>query len=100
MTVVTEEEFSKLSQLCKISFTEEEKCLLLPRLEKIVSYMNLLSELDTKDVSPCYQPTEITEDTLEDDIEGPLLATSDFLINVPSKVGTLIRVPSVMKPRK
>ena len=90
--VITKELIHKLSQLARIRVNEED---LREQLADIIDYVELLSEVDTKDVPPCIQVVEGLDAELRDDEEGELLTT--FLDGVPDQVGGMVRVPPVMK---
>lgn len=94
---LNEEEFHKLTRLCKIKFSEEEKQIVLEKISKVIAHVAQLDELDTKDVRPCYQVVLAASDTMREDEEGPLLSREEFLANVPSHIGGMIKVPAVMK---
>ena len=95
MTELSEEELTKLTHLCRIKCSEEEKKQFLSNLGKILSYISQLEEVDTRDVTPCSQviPTHhMREDVVED-----LLSREAFLSNAPAHIGGMIRVPPIIK---
>ncbi len=97
MSLLDEKEFTKLTKLCRINCSSEEKEVLLPKIQRVVSYIELLNELDTKGVTPCYQVTPTSLEIMREDEEGPLLSREEFLLNAPSHIGGMIKVPTVMK---
>jgi aspartyl-tRNA(Asn)/glutamyl-tRNA(Gln) amidotransferase subunit C len=97
MTLLSDKEFTKLTQLCRINCSPQEKEVLSHKIQRVVSYIDLLDELDTKGVTPCYQVTPTQPKVLREDEEGPLLSQEEFLSNAPSSIGGMIKVPAVMK---
>ncbi|MBS0627786.1 MAG: Asp-tRNA(Asn)/Glu-tRNA(Gln) amidotransferase subunit GatC [Verrucomicrobia bacterium] len=97
MSLLNEEEFIKLTKLCRIQCSSDEKELFLQKIQRVISYMALLDEIDTKDTPPCYQVVPSLSEVTREDIEGPLLSREEFLSNAPSHIGGMIKVPTVMK---
>lgn len=92
-----ESEFTKLSRLCRISCTEEEKKNLSKSIEDVLSYMEQLQEIDTEGVPPCLTVLETLTNEMREDIPEEPLSRDLFLANAPSHVGGMIRVPPVFK---
>jgi len=92
-----EEELTKLTKLCRIECTEEEKKILQQRLAKILKYIELLGEVDTEGVEPCCRVSENLKSVLREDEVGETLPRELFLANAPAHVGGMIRVPPVIK---
>lgn len=97
MSSLDENEFNKLTKLCRINCSSDEKEVLFDRIQKITSYIELLGELDTQGVTPCYQVTIASSEVMREDEEGPLLSREEFIGNAPSHIGGMIKVPCVMK---
>ena len=89
--MITKKLIHKLSKLARIRVNEED---LREKLGGIIDYIELLSEVDTKDVPPCIQVVEGLDAQLRDDEEGELLTT--FLDGAPDQVGGMVRVPPVI----
>jgi aspartyl-tRNA(Asn)/glutamyl-tRNA(Gln) amidotransferase subunit C len=86
-----------LVTLSRIDCTEAEQDDLLDNLQKILSYIDLLDEIDTTDVAPCNQVIAGTCNVMREDVVGETLPRDVFLENAPSQIGGMIRVPPVMK---
>lgn len=97
MTQINEEEISKLTKLCRIECTEEEKVSLVANISKILSHIVLLQEVDTKDVPPCAHVMEQLSNVMREDVIGPTLPREEFLSNAPAHIGGMIRVPPIIK---
>ena len=89
-----------LTQLCRISLTEEEMEKLLRDLQKIVAYVEQLQEVDTSSVHPCNNVLEGMVSFMREDATDGVLTREDFLKNAPSHVGGMIKVPPVLKQSK
>jgi aspartyl/glutamyl-tRNA(Asn/Gln) amidotransferase C subunit len=97
MITFDEEDLEKLNKLCRIGeATEEEKRTISKHLNKVLGYMELLSEVDTTNVPTCYQVGETQENVLRDDVVMDTLPREQFLDNASSYVGGMIRVPTVI----
>lgn len=95
-----ESEFNKLSRLCRISCTEEEKKKFSKSIEDVLSYVEQLQEIDTEGVPPCLTVLETLTNELREDIEEAPLSRDLFLTNAPSHVGGMVRVPPVFKQQR
>ena len=97
MTELNDEELEKLTKLCRIKCTEKERLKLASDISKIISYMDLLQEVDTEDVEPCSHIMEQTSSITREDKVEPTLPREEFLSNAPAHIGGMIRVPPIIK---
>ena len=97
MTQFDENGLAKLFHLCRIEYSGEEKKQFLKNFNKILSYIELLQEVQTDHVSPTNHLFETVSNQLRDDEVSDLLSRDDFLSNAPSHVGGMVRVPPVIK---
>lgn len=98
MTQLNRETIHYLSELSRIACTEQEELSLLHDLKQIVSYMDLLNELDTDGVIPCHTVLEkLTQTPTREDVAAATLSQKKFLDNAPQKTGGFVRVPTVLK---
>ncbi len=89
-----------LTQLSRIQCTPEEEVLLLEHLDKVLDYIELLKNIPTDDVPPCYSVLEFTENvTREDEVKDPY-PRDEFIANSPSHIGGMIRIPQVIQGNK
>ena len=95
--MLNDQEFAKLTKLCRISCSEEEKQGFLKSLDDILKYVAQLGEVNTENVATCYTVLEDLSNVLRDDTPGEYLAREAFLENAPAHVGSMIKVPSVIK---
>lgn len=97
MAEFDEKELEKLTKLCRIECTEEEKKSLQHHLTSILKYVDQLKEVDTAGVEPCYSVLKTLTNVMREDEIGELLPRDLFLANAPAHVGGMIRVPPVIK---
>lgn len=87
-----------LKKLCRIDFSPDEERSLQTSLKRVLEYVDMLNEVDTKNVEPCrfvhptIQKTEMRDDTIQD-----VLTREQFLSNAPDQIGGMIRTPPVLK---
>lgn len=92
-----ESDFNKLCRLCHISATEKEKKELLKSIADVLAYVELLDEVNTEGVTPCFTVHETLRSVMREDIPEAPLPRDLFLANAPAHVGGMIRVPPVLK---
>jgi aspartyl-tRNA(Asn)/glutamyl-tRNA(Gln) amidotransferase subunit C len=96
------EEFDKdtliqLARLCRINCTDKELEILLKNLQSILGYMDQLREVNTENVPVCNHVSEAIESFMREDEPSASLDPETFLKNSPSRVGRMVRVPTVIK---
>lgn len=88
---------NNLTKLSRIECTQEEQYALLERLDQILDYMEMLKNIPTDDVEPCYSVLKFSENvTREDEVEDTY-SRDDFIANSPSQIGGMIRIPLVIQ---
>ncbi|MBN1915290.1 MAG: Asp-tRNA(Asn)/Glu-tRNA(Gln) amidotransferase subunit GatC [Parachlamydiales bacterium] len=87
-----------LERLCRIKCSEEEAPDLLQNLQKILSYVEQLNEVNTDNVSECYHILEdVPTTSSREDVVGTHLSRDVFLANAPEHIGGMIKVPTVIQ---
>jgi len=97
MSHIDAQAVKKLIKLSRIKCTEQEQLMLVKELEKTLSYIDLLQEVDTEGVEPCYHVSDGMVNVMRDDIVGETLPRTTFLANAPDHINGLIRVPLVIQ---
>jgi aspartyl-tRNA(Asn)/glutamyl-tRNA(Gln) amidotransferase subunit C len=97
VTEINKETIKTLFSLSRISCSEEEIVDLQANLQKIVTYIEQLNELDTENVPACHQVIEGACNVMREDVVGETLSREIFLEDAPSQIGGMIRVPPVFK---
>lgn len=85
-----------IAKLARLSVSEEEKELFGPQLNGILSYMEKLNELDTKDVGPTSHVLSLSN-VMRDDIPGNSIPREDALMNAPDHTDKFYRVPKIIE---
>lgn len=91
------EDVARLAHLCHIKISKEEEEKTTTNLKNILTYVSLLEELDTQNVTPCVHVLEGIQGFLREDKEGPCLNREEFLKNAPDHVGSMVKVPPVIQ---
>lgn len=97
MSHLNKKTIQTLTRLSRIGCSPEEEKSLLEDLEKILAYVDQLNEVNTDAVEPCYQVIQDMTALMREDTVGETLSRERFLSNVPSQIGGLVRIPTVLK---
>ena len=89
---ITNELIEKLESLSKIKLNENEKQKCSEDIEKIISFMNILNEVDTKDVEALSHAFSI-KNVMREDETAPSIKNSDVLKNAPNSEKGCFKVP-------
>ena len=85
-----------LSRLAKLQFDEKSADKMKEDLEKIIGFVNKLSEIDTECIEPLiYLSNEVN--TLRKDEVANEVSQKDALKNAPQKDSDYFKVPTVLK---
>lgn len=93
---VSKKDVEYVSELSRLSFSEEEKENLIGDLNSVLGYVEKLNELDTDDVEIIVNPYYIENKFREDEIE-PSMELSSILDNAPDKLEEYIVVPKIIE---
>lgn len=85
----------KLAELAKLEFDEEGKKEIAKDLNRIVEFIEKLSELDTSEVAPLIYLSEDTN-VMRNDVVKPEITQQEALKNAPVKDSDYIKVPKVI----
>ncbi len=89
-------EVEHVSRLARIYLTDTEKSKFSAELSSILEYMDLLSEVDTTDVTPTVHTLSIIN-ALRHDARKPSIPHDDALQNAPSESNGMFSVPKVIE---
>ena len=92
---VDENTVNKLADLSKLEFDEGAKKEIIEDLNKILSFVDKLNELDTDNVDPLIYMTEETNILRKDKVVQKI-TQAQALINAPEKDSDYILVPKVL----
>ena len=82
--------------LVRLGISEAEAQAFSHQFTSIIEYFHLLNEVDTVDVPPAYQSSNIRNSMRADEVQ-PSMPREDFLKNVPRRDGDYVQVPLVFK---
>jgi aspartyl-tRNA(Asn)/glutamyl-tRNA(Gln) amidotransferase subunit C len=85
----------KVAGLAKLEFVGEEKEAIKKDMERILTFMDLLNEVDTEGVEPLKYVTEGTQN-LRADKSSTMISKVEALENAPSKDSDYFKVPKVL----
>lgn len=92
---INNETIEKLSDLAKLNFNETEKVALINDLNRILSYIDKLNEVNTDGVEPLIFMSELVN-VLREDEAKPVATKAEALLNAPAKDSDYFRVPKVL----
>ena len=96
---INESDIKKIAQLAHLELDEAEVKLFGPQIAEIVSYVEQLRELETKDVQPALggltPEGERTDSSRDDELE-PSLGQAVALEEAPDPAEGYFRVPKVL----
>lgn len=93
---VSNDDVLKLAALSAITLADDEVDSLRIDIENILGYVQQLGELDTTDVEPTYQVTDLQNVTRADEIIDYGVTREDLLALAPETVDTSVKVPKVL----
>ena len=86
----------KLANLARLRFEPEEKSEIKKDLQKMISFVEKLNELDTTGVEPLLFMTDEVNVLREDEVRGSI-TREEGLLNAPLKDGVFFKVPKVIR---
>ena len=86
----------KLARLSRLSFDAEEKEEIKTDLQKMISFVEKLNELDLSNVEPLVHMSDAVNVFREDEIKGSI-STEDAFRNAPVHDNIYFKVPTVIK---
>ena len=92
--MITIKDVEHVAKLARLSLTEEEKEMFTSQLSDIVSYMDLLNELDTENVEPMARAIPMVNVMREDEVRQSF-KRDQMLDNAPIEEDGFIRVPKI-----
>ncbi|NCU37440.1 Asp-tRNA(Asn)/Glu-tRNA(Gln) amidotransferase subunit GatC [Candidatus Saccharibacteria bacterium] len=96
MSTITTNDVRHLAQLSSLQLSDEEVVNLQVDLEKILLYIDQLSELDTTGVEPTYQVTGLRNVWRDDTVEPMVVDRDELLKQAPDKTDDSVKVPKVL----
>ena len=97
MKIIDEKTVKHVALLSRLSLDEKELQAYSKQLASILSYINKLNEIDTREVPPTSHPLSTLKNVFRKDILKKSLETTEVLKNAPSRDGDLFKVPQVIE---
>lgn len=92
---ITEEIIDHIAHLSRLEFQGEQKTAIREDLQKIISFMDKLSEVPTDDVEPLiFMTNEVNK--LREDVPVVTISQAEALKNAPKKDSDYFRIPKVL----
>ena len=85
-----------LAHLARLEFDETKEQEMLTDLNKILNWVDKLSELDTENIEPLIHMTEEVN-VMREDVAQNTVTHEEALRNAPKKDSDYIRVPKVLE---
>lgn len=89
------DEVKKVASLARLSLSDEELATYGEQLTKILSYVEVLDEVDITDATPMPHAVDL-QNVLREDERRPSLAREDALSNAPKTDGKYFQVPQIL----
>jgi aspartyl-tRNA(Asn)/glutamyl-tRNA(Gln) amidotransferase subunit C len=100
MAKLTKKDVIHVAELSNLNLSEKEIDKFLPQLSKIVEFVDVLSEVDTKDIKPTSQTTGLVNVLREDAIKSDQMLSQDASISgTDSSHNNLFKVPAILSER-
>lgn len=93
---VTDALVDKIAHLARLDFPQSEKAAMKKDLERMIRFVEKLSELDTTGVPPLLHMSDVVNNLREDEVRGSI-SRREALENAPSATGQYFQVPKVIK---
>jgi aspartyl-tRNA(Asn)/glutamyl-tRNA(Gln) amidotransferase subunit C len=95
-TKISIQEVDQVARLARLELSAAEKERMRSELDGILSYIDKLRGLDTRDVEPTSHAVPVTN-VMRDDVERPSLPQEEMLANAPDRHRDLFRVPKIIE---
>ena len=96
MTKISLEQVDHVARLARLELSAADKERMRSELDGILSYIDKLRALDTRDVEPTSHAVPVTN-VMRDDVERPSLPQEDMLANAPDRHRDMFRVPRIIE---
>lgn len=95
-TRISLEQVDHVARLARLQLSAADKERMRGELDGILSYIDKLRALDTRDVEPTSHAVPVTN-VMRDDVERPSLPQEDMLANAPDRHRDMFRVPKIIE---
>ncbi|HRD41721.1 MAG TPA: Asp-tRNA(Asn)/Glu-tRNA(Gln) amidotransferase subunit GatC [Prochlorococcaceae cyanobacterium AMR_MDS_5431] len=95
MSKITEDDVKKVSVLSRLSLPKDKIITYASQLERILTYVEQLGEIDTDTVPPTTRAVEVVNITHEDQVISEDIR-EELLDLAPQREGDFFRVPKIL----
>jgi aspartyl-tRNA(Asn)/glutamyl-tRNA(Gln) amidotransferase subunit C len=95
-TKISLQEVDHVARLARLDLSAADKERMRSELDGILTYIDKLRALDTRDVEPTSHAVPVTN-VMRDDVERPSLPVQDMLANAPDAYREMFRVPKIIE---
>jgi aspartyl-tRNA(Asn)/glutamyl-tRNA(Gln) amidotransferase subunit C len=93
---LTRDDVAKVALLGRLKLTADEMDRMTVQLGRVLEYVDILNEVDTKHVEPMAHAIEL-RDVFRADLPVPSLSREDALANAPKTDGRCFVVPAILE---
>lgn len=93
---ISKEEIKKIAELSRLKLTENEEIRYAETISAVLEYMKILDEVDTTQIEPTYQVTDL-ENMVREDIVKVNKNTKELLKQMPEVEDEELVVPAVFE---
>ena len=94
--MIERKDVEHVARLARLALTDAELEKMREQLNGILSYIEKLNALDTRDVEPTSHAVPMVN-VMRDDVPGPCLPRDEALANAPDRAGEFFRVPRIIE---
>jgi len=96
LAIITRSQVEHVARLARLRFSPEAAGKIAGELDRILSYVNQLSGLDTSGVAPTSHALDPRDNVLRSDETHPGLTNEQALAGAPAAAAGMFRVPRVV----
>ncbi len=93
---VNDDLINNIAHLARLKFDEHEKAAVKLDMQKMISFIEKLNELNTTGVAPLLHMSDNVNVLREDKVEGSI-TTKEALLNAPNHDDKFFKVPRVIR---
>lgn len=95
---LSREQIEHIALLARLELKDEEKDLFAQQLSSVLDYMEILNEVDTKEIAPTLQVTGLKTIWREDEVKPCEHKTRELILqNFPAREGNFLKVPLIFE---
>ena len=95
MNKISKSDVQKVAKLARLELPEDQVETYTSQLEEILSYVDQLQEIDTKNIPPTTRAVEVVN-AMRDDLVEVNSSREDILKQAPHREGDFFRVPKIL----